>query len=158
MKTKLPSILLIIITAAILINSCKEKETTDDIIILSGSVTNSDQNSNQIPDSLSCIQYLFNRESGVLVLNHINAYFNCCPDSIFIDIYQNGDTIIIEEHEAAALCDCHCYFNITIQVENIYPGQYIIKFIEPYLGNNEQLIFPIDLTQQISGSYCVNRN
>lgn len=108
-------------------------------------------------DSFSCIHYTYKSSTKELVLQHINAGFNCCPEKLYGKFFMNGDTIIIEEFEVSALCDCNCLFDLNMELNDIAPGQYWIKFIEPYCRNQEKLTFNIDLAKDTSGSYCVTR-
>ncbi len=105
----------------------------------------------------SCVEYSYDAESKILSLKHINTTFNCCPDRLYCDISLNNDTVIIEEYERKQDCNCICLYDIESEVYNIEPQTYILKFIEPYLGNQEELVFEIDLSFNISGTYCVER-
>jgi len=105
----------------------------------------------------SCIQYTYSEEEKKLTLSHINAGFNCCPDSLFCKVDLAGDTLVISEFEKDALCNCDCLFDLKIEVTGIEKNGYYVKVIEPYCGDQEKLIFKIDLTNNISGAYCVER-
>ncbi|MCD4794423.1 MAG: hypothetical protein K8R54_14395 [Bacteroidales bacterium] len=105
----------------------------------------------------SCIEYSYDAERKVLNLKHINTAFNCCPDKLYCKISINNDTIIIEEFERKQECDCICLYDIETEVYNIEAKTYVLKFIEPYLGDQEELVFEIDLSFNISGTYCVER-
>lgn len=112
----------------------------------------------QYENNESCIKYLYVPESKKLELTHINAGFNCCPDSLYCSISTSKDTIIIEEFEKSALCDCNCLYDLDIEVRGVVPGKYYIKVVEPYCGVQKKLIFEIDLTSGNSGIYCVKRD
>jgi hypothetical protein len=111
-------------------------------------------------DSLnhSCVQYNYNTENQILSLKHINAVFNCCPKKINCEFSQKNDTIIITESETDGNCDCMCLYDIETEISELKAGSYIIKVAEPYLGNQVPIIFPVIITQQLSGEYCVERN
>ena len=113
---------------------------------------------NSTPDTVSCINYTFDVTTNELILKHINAGFNCCPDSLFCDISLDNDTIIIREFEKESLCDCNCLFDLDIKLEGVDSKRYYIKIIEPYVGDEEKLYFELDLVNNHEGSYCVNRN
>lgn len=110
-----------------------------------------------ISDSMSCVKYEFIKSTNTLNLKHINAGFNCCPDSLYCTITLSGDTIIIEEHELQALCDCNCLFDLDIELNNCNAKRYEIKFIEPYSHSQKPLCFSIDLSTEPSGSHCLKR-
>lgn len=109
------------------------------------------------PDTLSCIEYSYDNSSNKLTIKHINSGFNCCPDSLYCDVKLNSDTIIIKEFEAAALCKCNCLYDLNIELNGVTSKKYQVRFIEPYIGEQEQLIFEIDLTKDIDGSFCLIR-
>jgi len=109
------------------------------------------------PDTLSCINYSFDPSNNKLTLNHINAGFNCCPGSLYCDIKMINDTIIIQEFEKEALCDCDCLYDLEIELTGVFPKIYYLKFIEPYIGDQEKLFFQLDLEHNNQGSYCVTR-
>ena len=105
----------------------------------------------------SCVTYTYNSKSKKLSLKHINAGFNCCPGVLYCIIQVSGDSIIITEFEEAAQCYCNCLFDLNIIVTGVEKDNYIIKFDEPYCGDQQKLIFDIDLGKTSSGEYCVNR-
>ncbi len=105
----------------------------------------------------SCVEYSYDAESKVLNFKHINTSFNCCPDKLYCDISINNNTIIIEEFERKAECNCMCLYDIEAEVYNVEAKTYVLKFIEPYIGDQEELVFEIDLSFNTSGTYCVER-
>ncbi len=112
-----------------------------------------------IPDTTSdksCIFYEYN--DNKLVIKHINAGFNCCPEGLEVEVNMNNNLIEIIESEEDGLCDCLCLFDVNATISPLSIGKYIIKLVEPYLNDGDtELIFEIDLTIQTSGSYCVER-
>jgi hypothetical protein len=110
-----------------------------------------------VPPDSSCVEYYYDG-SGELLLTHINAGFNCCPDTIVSSIALENGIIIIEEIETGGLCNCNCLFDLQFRIDNIPPGVYVLKFIEPYLsGDDPPFEFTLDLSSSISGMYCVPR-
>jgi len=109
------------------------------------------------PDSLSCVNYVYDAYTKKLSLTHINAGFNCCPGKISCRIYLDDETVIIKEKERASLCDCDCLFDLEIEVEGLDTKIYQLKFEEPYCGELPQLIFDVDLENCPEGSFCVTR-
>ena len=107
--------------------------------------------------SYSCVQYSFSSSNNVLKLKHLNAVFNCCPKKINCDFNLKNDTIFITESETDGNCDCMCLYDIETEISGLKPDQYVIKFQEPYLGDQQVIVFLVDLTQQLSGEYCVER-
>jgi hypothetical protein len=109
----------------------------------------------EIPDTLSCVNYSYDSLSHKLDIEHINAGFNCCPDSIYCKVALRNDTITITEYEAKALCDCDCLYDMDMMVNGVASGKYFIRFIEPYCGEQEKIIFSLDLSKNKTGSFCV---
>lgn len=108
--------------------------------------------------STSCVTYTYNSGNKKLSLKHINAGFNCCPGVLYCNIQVSGDSIIITEFEEAAQCYCNCLVDLNIEVTGVETKDYIIKFDEPYSGDQQKLIFGIDLSKVSSGEHCVNRD
>jgi hypothetical protein len=112
------------------------------------------------PPDQDCIEYLYDG-SGVLLLGHVNAGFNCCPDEILADITIEGNAITIEESESleSGGCDCLCLFDVDYQVSNLPPGEYTIVVNELYLMEGDEILqFTVDLVSTPSGSHCVQRD
>ncbi len=108
-------------------------------------------------DTLSCIVYSYDARSHKLSLTHINAGFNCCPESLFCRFTLLNDTIVVDEHEKTPACNCLCLFDLFIEVHGIEAKEYYVKIIEPYSGDQENLYFTIDLSASNEGTYCVKR-
>ncbi len=156
-------VLLAAIISLFTIYSCEKNNNSN---ILSGKLINNtgcknSKSSNlisEIPDTLSCVNYSFDVNNNRLTIKHINAGFNCCPDSLYCEISENNDTIVIKEFEAFALCNCNCLYDLDIEINGVRLKKYQIKFVEPYSGAQEKLEFEINLNINASGSYCVTRN
>lgn len=109
------------------------------------------------PDSVSCIEYSYNAQEQKLSLTHINAGFNCCPDSLFCQISVEGTTITVEELEKNMGCKCNCLYDLKIEIEGVSAGSYQLVFEEPYREEQEQLTFDVNLAKKPEGSVCVTR-
>jgi hypothetical protein len=147
-----------------LIYSC-EKENNKQMALKGQLISKSSCKSNlkstiritETPDSLSCIDYSFDNSINKLTIKHINAGFNCCPDSVYCNVSLNSDTIIINEIEQDGLCSCDCIYDLGIEINGINPKAYQIKLIEPYANDQAKLLFRIDLSKEMTGSFCVTR-
>jgi hypothetical protein len=106
-----------------------------------------------------CLEYQYDGDS-VLLLKHVNAAFNCCPDSFGAAFSFAGQLITIEEAERLTNpCDCLCLFDLNLRIVDLVPGTYTIKVKEPYLWEGAGVLeFTVDLRSSPSGSYCVARN
>ena len=59
---------------------------------------------------------------------HQNAWFNCCLDTILVDLRQEEHRIILTESEVVTMpCRCNCPFRVTASVEVSLPGDYGIE-------------------------------
>ncbi len=108
-------------------------------------------------NSESCIIYSYNGINKLL-LTHVNAGFNCCPNSIYATVNLDGNKLIINEGENANDCRCLCLYDIEIAINNISPGNYTIVVNEPYAENGPPFEFEVNLNSAITDSMCVGRN
>lgn len=109
------------------------------------------------PRDQDCVEYWYVGGS-VLHLNHINAGFNCCP-VVDVDIRVEGDTITVEEIEFEGHCMCLCLFDVGYEIQNLPPGVYLLRFIEPYRPQSDPVLeCTLDLVSSPSGRHCVTRS
>ncbi len=106
-------------------------------------------------DTLSCVEYVFDNDK--LMLTHINAGFNCCPDSLYVNTFLNGDTIVIKEFEASNNCKCECLYDLHIELIGLEAKKYHIKLVEPYITNQKKIFFDVDLENNVEDKFCVVR-
>ena len=162
MKTHIHPILGILIALIFLTNCEKEKTTGPDFsgrLVYNSTCNNFLKNSefSGTADSLSCIEYVYDASDQQLTLKHINAGFNCCPDYLYCIIQLQDDTILVREYEAAALCLCNCLYDLDMEISGVQPGKYQVRIMEPYIGDQEEILFGIDLHDHSRGTFCVTR-
>lgn len=105
-----------------------------------------------------CVEYSYT-QSGVLILTHVNAAFNCCPGEISADAQIRGDTITIVEHESARACHCTCLYDLEYRIPEMPRQTYTIKIKEPYIDEGDDPIeFTIDLKTFFAGSFSAGRD
>ncbi len=110
------------------------------------------------PVNEACAFYGY--EGNILLIERTNLRLNCCQDMIYASIVFQGHDITITESEdpRGGLCDCVCFYDMYYTLRNVEPGVYTIRFVEPYLGQNEPpLEMTVDLTTIPSGEHCVLR-
>lgn len=163
-KESLIYVITFVATSVFLLGACKEENGHNAQHAIDGKVVhytgckNSREFTMNTPDSLSCVEYMYNANTQVLNLKHVNAGFNCGSDVISCNITLQNDTIIVEEIEQGEVANCLCLFDLNIVINNIYTQSYVLKFVEPLVNiNKPALIFPINLAQQTSGTYCITR-
>jgi len=154
---------LLFICISVLLFSCDKENASNSPI--SGGITNQSECKNNksftgnldIADSLSCISYTYDASVQKLVLTHYNAGFNCCPGNIYCEIESYNDSIVVTEYETRQDCNCLCLFDLEIELNGVQAKNYKIIFKEPYVDNQQELIFNIDLAFFNQGDYCVVR-
>jgi hypothetical protein len=107
----------------------------------------------------ACIEYRYD-SIGLLTFTHMDAYFNCCLDSITSDVtYENG---VVYVDECSYLmngmgCDCYCPYDLDYIVENIGPGTYMISIsMNGMWSYASPLEFEIYLPPQpVSDTLCI---
>jgi hypothetical protein len=107
----------------------------------------------------ACLDYAYDGRS-LLQLKHVNAVFNCCPDSVGGQVRIDNHTITIDETEwVSTPCDCICPFDVDYEIVDLPPGLYTIRVNEVYLREGAEVLeFTVDLSVSPSGSYCVERD
>ena len=110
-------------------------------------------------ESRDCVAYMLSSD-GMLLLTHVNAAFNCCPDDLTAHITVVGDTITIREREVSARpCSCLCLYDLNYRFKNVEPGTYTLTFVEPYAnGSDEPLTLTVDPQRSTPGRSCVERS
>lgn len=164
MKKVIYSILVCYLIMTISISCEKNNESnTVNNLVFSGQLTNNSQCKRELkstantPDSLSCVEYTFDKTINKLTIKHINAGFNCCPGDLYVITSLNADTIIIQEHATQAICNCDCLYDLDIELTGVEAKKYLVKFIEPYAIDQQEILFKIDLMNNIEGEFCVIR-
>ena len=142
---------------------CKEESTTpkasegQSLKILKHSDCGGFQADTETDDGQTCIQYEYDG-SDILLISHLNAGFNCCPDDfnkISLDVH--GNTITLDESEVDGDCDCECLFDINFKLTGIQPGTYHFIVNEALSPKGDALSFDMDLSTKAADIYCVER-
>jgi hypothetical protein len=107
-----------------------------------------------------CVAWQYNG-ADTLLLKHLAAPFNCCPDSLFANVTVRGDTIWIEEEESLDQggCNCLCVYELHVQIVDLPARSYQIRLQEKYLHESEEALnFRVDLAATPIGTHCENRH
>lgn len=169
MKQKWVSIFFVVMALVLTTGGCKKSETPDlDVIATLLSVDGCKQflSNSQADDGTilpgpyqDCLDWHFDG-NGTLVLQHISSGFNCCPGEITSNVFIEGNTITVEELEETQGCKCLCLFDLTVQLQNLPAGTWIVRVLEPYVQETDTVMeFTIQLTSSASsGSVCYDRD
>ncbi len=66
---------------------------------------------------------------GYLHIKHVNAVFNCCPDTIRADVSMEDNIITVVESETDPICDCICDYDLEYTLGPLTPNkEYILIF------------------------------
>jgi hypothetical protein len=109
-----------------------------------------------------CVEFSYDG-SDVLHIKRINAAFNCCPDSFYIEADLDNRVITLTEKEdlTSGGCFCLCLYDLEYSVSGIAPDDYTIRVIEPYRPKTQGdplLQFTVDLDDTPAGTFCVERH
>ena len=110
------------------------------------------------PSDQDCIQYTW-KAGDTLLIKHVNAGFNCCPEGFQVDLYISGDTLIITERENSSMCDCSCLFDLEYHLTGISNGTWWIRVKEQYASQpgDRQILVRAELRKDPDGEFCVTR-
>lgn len=165
MKTSKYSLLIFVITVLFILSCEKDKPAvTDDKPFgklssaseCKGLKSTSDYT--DTPDTLSCIEYVYNDTTRLLRIKHINAGFNCCPGKLYATFQCSSDSILIREYETAPGCHCNCLYDLEFEIKEISKKKYQVNITEPYIGDQDKIEVEIDLSDSPAGSICVERH
>ena len=137
--------------------ACDNNISTEDGALITHTLCKNEKNF-AYETNETCVEYSYNAESKTLNLKHINTGFNCCPAKLYCEISIDGDTIKVEESERKQDCNCLCLYDVEAEVYNVEAKTYIIKYIEPYIGDYDELVFEVNLSESLTGAYCLERN
>jgi hypothetical protein len=126
MKIKVicPILLLLIVG----MNSCKKEFPNDPLSVMDLSV-NGCKTKGGLSDGIAP-EYLTIKtvDDYYILVNHINAMFNCEPGQITVTIDASSNEISMDENESSSLVDCICPYDIIFKLGPLPYGTYILKF------------------------------
>jgi hypothetical protein len=68
-------------------------------------------------------------DSGILVLHHERATYNCCPDSFTFTVAISNDSLYVTEREVLTNpCSCLCCYNISTDIEGLSEGEWQVVY------------------------------
>lgn len=71
---------------------------------------------------------LFDYQDEVLTVTHVNGVFNCCLDSIEVELELNGFVLTLFESEYAPdPCFCVCPFDVATGISGLASGDYEVN-------------------------------
>lgn len=133
--------------------SCSDKIDNEDGKLISNTICKNEKTGT----NETCVEYSYNKNTKTLNLKHINTAFNCCPKALYTEVVKEGNIITIDESERTQDCNCMCLYDMEIEVYNLENETYTVKFKEPYVADELEVTFQINLFQTPSGKYCLQR-
>lgn len=67
-------------------------------------------------------------DGSTITVYHKATLYNCCPGGFDYAIDQQGFAIEIRETEIEPQCFCVCCFDLSVDIEDVAPGDYEIVF------------------------------
>lgn len=106
-----------------------------------------------------CIQWSY--EDSLLSLTHLQAVYNCCLDSIEVEMAVGEQTILIVESEypeGGQGCRCTCRYDLEYQMVIVSAGSYVLhlRSNSQYEGLQELFEISLDLVATPSGTFCLD--
>ena len=131
--------LTIIVLLLGLLAGCEEKETDNSLKVfdlkLSGCKQNSEKNLATNERAYMIIQ---GSADGYLYVQHINAIFNCCAETVNVKATLTQNNIQLLERETSSNCNCICPYDLSCKIGPLLSQKYTFSFSE---NDNEQTPF-----------------
>ena len=78
-------------------------------------------------------------EDGTVSFVHSGAMFNCCLDSVGLEMYSWGGILrILEIQHCERPCRCTCGYSVHGEISNLEPGYYTLEICGDSLGSDAQ--------------------
>ena len=107
--------------------------------------------------NFTSVDYSYDSDTKTLTIKHINAGFNCCPDSLIAYFILSQNTLFINEIENNPKCNCNCLYDLNFIIQGVDPSTDSLWFIEPNIGTQNTLRFGIDLSNKKQGTVTLKR-
>ena len=67
-------------------------------------------------------------EGNKIMVTHLNATYNCCPDEIAVTLSSEGNHLkLMEEEILTTPCDCLCCYNVEAEITGLISSEYIVE-------------------------------
>ena len=133
MVGKIFSVVFAVLVAAAMVVACNESSS------LAGPSTNETKPAARLAGLGDCQQMLLAEdgndqrltvtvEGGKVSFTHERAVFNCCIDSVALELQQEGTGITVTETEHCSNpCLCTCPRDVTGEIVDLQPGTYTLS-------------------------------
>lgn len=91
---------------------------------------------------------------GCLNIKHVNATFNCCPDTIKTTISSDRGEIKIIETETGAICNCICSYDLEYKIGPFTNQKYTLIL---YRDTREYARLTINYTQSLNNTFIIKK-
>ncbi len=80
-------------------------------------------------DVVESFEAAYDANTGTVTAIHHNVEFNCCLDTVDVQMQISGTTIQLYESETVTTpCDCICPYDVTSEIDDLEPGGYTVEF------------------------------
>ena len=84
--------------------------------------------------------------ASTIRVHHDATLYNCCPERFDYAVSQQGNVIRIEETEINPQCACMCCYDLSVDVEDVPPGSYVVEFRWWDTEAGDWLSVPLEVT------------
>ena len=94
-------------------------------------------------------------KDGYLYIRHINATFNCCPDTLKVTASTSGDRLFINEQEINPQCNCTCQYDLTYKIGPLSAQKYTLHLYKDALQYTE---FSFTYNTSLKSQFIIKKN
>jgi len=89
---------------------------------------------------------------NTITVHHDATVYNCCPTDFVYDVTIEGSDIRVVEHEILEMpCSCLCCYNLSVDIENVPPGEYSLIFVWTDYEQGGQREWPLHVVVHAAG-------
>ena len=71
--------------------------------------------------------FIVHVEGSLVTITHKGAFYNCCPEFEY-DVMLEEDLMVVHEVETHQGCFCVCCIDLSVEIEDVPPGEYVLEF------------------------------
>lgn len=94
-------------------------------------------------------------KDGYLYIRHINATFNCCPDTMKVTAVISGNRLIVNEREIVPRCNCTCRYDLEYKIGPLSTQKYTLHIYKDALRYTE---FSFTYNASLNSRFIIRKN